>query len=297
MNDIKEAFEAAKSVDFETFKAMLYALPPAEDNYTNFSSIQSLFLIERYPFLLSKNRFSREKMFDFESVKQSLFESNVAAEAATEDDFYAIYWPPSANADDKSVHIYNELNIMPKGWCKAFGLELIEDVNNLLLASSDKDPYKNYMIEDIKEKYGTLRYYDGGVPYDVFDEESNLIMVYEFLSGNVCIECGKTKGVRLTSGWVSPYCEEHFGNAEDYEKALEPTRICRDMSEVALCYKFEKDEHTGKYASIPVFAEDMLGGIEAKLDGKKLQVRRLLEDVIEVMNCEGKWSYYDHSED
>ena len=71
---------------------------------------------------------------------------------------------------------------------------------------------------DIKEKYGTLRWYDAGAPKEVYD----IIHKYEELSFRTCIECGKPAKY-ITQGWISPYCEDcikhqiyKYDSIEDY---------------------------------------------------------------------------------
>ena len=79
-------------------------------------------LIERYPFLLPRNRWTDEVVKDFD-------------------------------------YSYTELDDMPDGWRIAFGEQMCEDIREELLRIGHLDKYR---ITQIKEKYGYLRWYDRG---------------------------------------------------------------------------------------------------------------------------------------
>ena len=56
-------------------------------------------------------------------------------------------------------------------------------------------------VDQIKEKFGGLRWYAAS-----YGLGSRVIDVYEHISYNVCISCGKAENVRITRGWISPVC-------------------------------------------------------------------------------------------
>ena len=61
------------------------------------------------------------------------------------------------------------------------------------------------VAEQVKEKFGTLRfYYRGGDTYI-----SGLVSMAESMSGITCEECG-TIGKQRTSGWIRTLCDEHY---------------------------------------------------------------------------------------
>lgn len=66
------------------------------------------------------------------------------------------------------------------------------------------DPIKHIHVEQIKEKFGGLRfYYQGG------DEEIHgMVSMAEIWAGNVCEECGE-RGTRRSGGWVRTLCDVH----------------------------------------------------------------------------------------
>lgn len=55
----------------------------------------------------------------------------------------------------------------------------------------------------IKEKYGTLRWYDAGATERV----ERVIAKYEYISQFVCVSCGDD-ATKVTTGWISPYCNK-----------------------------------------------------------------------------------------
>lgn len=65
------------------------------------------------------------------------------------------------------------------------------------------------VIEQIKEKFGTLRfYYQGG---DEF--VSGAVWLAESLSAGICEDCG-APGKRVSDGWVRTLCDFHIAERE-----------------------------------------------------------------------------------
>ena len=67
----------------------------------------------------------------------------------------------------------------------------------------------NYTIDQIKEKFGGLRYYIGSVPSDVFDEVHELIRDAEDKSMDICDVCGDSGRLIGINGWMVTRCEIH----------------------------------------------------------------------------------------
>ena len=66
-------------------------------------------------------------------------------------------------------------------------------------------------VDQVKEKFGTLRfYYTGGDEYI-----SGLVSMAESMSGVTCESCGKP-GTRTQGGWIKTACPEHGG--ENYDE-------------------------------------------------------------------------------
>lgn len=132
-------------------------------------------LIERYPFLLPRNRWTDEAQEDFD-------------------------------------YSYTELDAMPDGWRKAFGEQMCEEIREELVRVGYLEKYR---IAQIKEKFGSLRWYDFGGTERMLHE---IIPKYARLSKRTCIMCGEPATQRST-GWISPYCDacaERIGDSERF---------------------------------------------------------------------------------
>lgn len=131
-------------------------------------------LIEKYPFLMPRNVWTDELLKDY----------------------------------DYSFTLYDE---MPKGWADAFGMQMLEEIRALLIKGSFLDRYR---ITQIKEKYGSLRWYDTGVPTAIHDEFYACLRKYNDLSSRTCIDCGKP-ATKMSEGYICPYCDDCAKRLED----------------------------------------------------------------------------------
>ena len=100
------------------------------------------------------------------------------------------------------IPTWNELEAMPTGWRKKFGIQMCKDIKAEL--KQHKGAMKRYRITQIKEKFGGLRWYDERCPEKIFRE---IIPKYEKLSYETCICCGKP-ATCISAGYVSPYCDD-----------------------------------------------------------------------------------------
>lgn len=85
--------------------------------------------------------------------------------------------------------------------------ELIYDLSKKITEIIEKTPVdENFPIRaaQVKEKYGTLRFY----METETDEISDLIYEYEQLSAKTCEVCGKPGRIR-GGRWVQSLCDEH----------------------------------------------------------------------------------------
>lgn len=97
------------------------------------------------------------------------------------------------------IPTFTELDSMPNGWRKAFGIQMCKEIK----AELKKIKYlRKYRIMQIKEKFGSLRWYDAGNNAEI----QNIINKYEEISARTCIICGKPAEY-ISRGWISPYCE------------------------------------------------------------------------------------------
>ena len=85
-----------------------------------------------------------------------------------------------------------------KGWLQII-LDLDEELSKL-------DP--NYTIDQIKEKFGTLRFYASGFDGVDYNLVSKAIELAETRSSRTCDICGKP-GKLCGKGWLVTRCEEH----------------------------------------------------------------------------------------
>lgn len=105
---------------------------------------------------------------------------------------------------DEYDYSRTKLDSMPLGWNIAFGEIMCEEIRDELIRVN----YLNhYRILDIKEKYGSLRWYDAGAPKD--SNIHDIIMKWEHISNYVCQTCGSTKNVMNTAGyWIESICKD-----------------------------------------------------------------------------------------
>lgn len=61
-------------------------------------------------------------------------------------------------------------------------------------------------VTQIKEKFGGLRYYYNGGD----DEIAGMVSLAENLSYHICENCGSTKDIGYTKGWITTMCRECY---------------------------------------------------------------------------------------
>ena len=146
-------------------------------------------LCEKYPFLLPRNRFSGEVVEDYD-------------------------------------YSYTELDAMPDGWRKVFGEQMCEEIQNELNKLSGEDKLK-YRIMQIKEKYGSLRWYTNWTT----DGLEKVIAKYEAESCRTCCKCGAL-ATKISLGWISPWCDE----------CAERVKQCDALMPIEEYFKEEEEE-------------------------------------------------------
>ena len=113
--------------------------------------------------------------------------------------------------DEPIEYPYTYLDDMPYGWKRAFGIQMCEEIRKVLI----KGNYLyDYRIAQIKEKFGTLRWYDEGAPDSIYKEIQDIIYKYEEISAHTCITCGKS-AIKISTGWISPFCDKCAGKLSD----------------------------------------------------------------------------------
>lgn len=121
-------------------------------------------------------------------------------------------WYGNKIKDEDYDYSYTALDDMPKGWRETFGIQMMEEIKPIL----SKANYENeYTVIQIKEKFGSLCWYDNGAPESIYNELNKVILKYESLSEITCINCGKPAKWR-SLGWICPYCDDCIDSNRKY---------------------------------------------------------------------------------
>lgn len=150
-------------------------------------------LIQKYPWLMPVNTWDGRALFDY----------------------------------DYSYTLFDDI---PFGWCKAFGMIMIEEIQKCLEEINAVD---NYRILQIKEKFGSLRWYSNvdALISDICDI-SDIERKYEVISEHVCINCGKLDmPIVNIKGYFSPYCPDC------YYKIIKKLGFNNSITDVVKFYK------------------------------------------------------------
>ena len=124
------------------------------------------------------------------------------------------YWNPETmqyEVDENYKYNFTLLDEMPDGWRKAFGEMMCEEIYNALV---ECDGLGDYRIEQIKEKFGQLRWYS----YPSYEEVERIIDKYSVLSENICMICGKPDVPMTGTYWTYPICKDCYCTPNDYVK-------------------------------------------------------------------------------
>ena len=161
---------------------------------------------------------------------------------------------------DNYDHEYTELDEMPMGWRRAFGLMMIEEIREELIKH---DFLYKYRIMQIKEKYGSLRWYDAGYPAD--SKIHDIIAKYERISEHVCIVCGKPDVPMIKSGWISPYCKKCWRGKGNYNELTEKSN--KTIQDSYMYSTWNKDEQ--KWEKVTVNIKDTVEKIRYNYNKKR----------------------------
>lgn len=101
---------------------------------------------------------------------------------------------------------YTEIDMLPKGW-HSIMCDMCVDLLGYF-KDHNIDPYA-FHIDQLKEKFGSIRLYYSLHFEDKFDDEGidEIIRKYEELSEHTCCECGK-EATLMSKGWICPYCKD-----------------------------------------------------------------------------------------
>ena len=124
------------------------------------------------------------------------------------------YWNRNTmqyEVDKDYKYTFTLLDEMPDGWRKAFGEMMCEEIYNALI---EFDGLNSYVVEQIKEKFGQLRWYS----YPIYEEVERIVEKYSVLSENICMICGKPDVPMTGNVWCYPLCEKCYCAPNDYYK-------------------------------------------------------------------------------
>lgn len=112
----------------------------------------------------------------------------------------------------------------------AFGLmvgdgwfNIIYELGGKLL---DSDPLA--MAAQVKEKFGTLRFYMAG---GVSDKGWGEISHAEKLSMKICEVCGHHGWIHNSTGWMITLCDEHYEEREEYKRQYDIHHLQKALKE------------------------------------------------------------------
>jgi len=97
------------------------------------------------------------------------------------------------------------LDSLPKGWRKAWGDLICEDIAKAL--KKDHMSPSEYRIDEVKSKFGGLRWYDNGGKH-----VQEVIRKYERISEYTCECCGEFPSPMTGPSWYMCLCAECYGN-------------------------------------------------------------------------------------
>lgn len=100
-----------------------------------------------------------------------------------------------------------------EGWYKEhYVQDTVDKLESELAAEIPKVP----SASQVKEKFGTLRFYTNGAT----EVQNAYIDFAEAMSGHICEGCGSTKDVFKTKGWIKTTCKAC--DPDEYAESLEP---------------------------------------------------------------------------
>lgn len=129
----------------------------------------------------------------------------------------------TGEAPDDYDYTYTELDNMPDGWRKAFGEKMCKEIQQAL-NMMEKDVADTFRIVQIKEKYGSLRFYTNWLT----DQIREIIYRYEKLSEHTCISCG-APATKVALGWTYPWCDECASKMDGQFKPLNSDKDILDI--------------------------------------------------------------------
>ena len=118
---------------------------------------------------------------------------------------------------DNFPDLFKEKDLPPEQSNMCWGFECSDGWYNIIFTlcsliqihqKSQKPDYKPVVVQQVKEKFGTLRfYYTGGD-----DTVSGMVAYAEAISGITCEICGDRGTTDWKRSWVRTLCSKHIEN-------------------------------------------------------------------------------------
>ena len=115
---------------------------------------------------------------------------------------------------DKFPELFKEKDLPPDKSNMRFGFECSDGWYNIIFTlcsliqihqKSQKADYKPVVVQQVKEKFGTLRFYYYGGDDTVF----GMVAYAEAISGMTCEVCGDNGTTYRKRSWVKTVCSKH----------------------------------------------------------------------------------------
>lgn len=110
----------------------------------------------------------------------------------------------------KYPKIFRQANLSPQETCMCWGIEcgngwynIIDDLCGFIQCTVDNGNCEQVEAVQVKEKFGTLRFYVNIEPDMIF----GAIAFAGYLSSKICEECGSRDQVESTQGWIKYLCK------------------------------------------------------------------------------------------
>ena len=118
---------------------------------------------------------------------------------------------------DKFPDLFKEKDLPPEQSNMCWGFECSDGWYNIIFTlcsliqihqKSQKPDYKPVVVQQVKQKFGTLRFYYTGGDDIVF----GMVAYAEAISGMTCEVCGDRGTTDWKKSWVKTVCSKHIEN-------------------------------------------------------------------------------------
>jgi len=121
----------------------------------------------------------------------------------------------------KYPKIFKQKDLPMNQTCMCWGIDtgdgwywLIDNLCSQLQWDTDHNNYPQIETVQVKEKFGTLRFYVNGSN----EKQEAIISFAESLSGKICETCGSVDGVKQTEGWINTLCKKCLDKSGKFER-------------------------------------------------------------------------------